>query len=161
MRRPPRPAGEQILTLTRLVRILWLGVVMAVGTLLVLASAEAVFPDRAGEPLFATTLAYATFVFFQVFNLMNVRSDHGSVFSRDMAHNAPIWVALGAVPLLLIAVVQVPFLQGVFDTTSLRADEWLLATAVASSILWLEELRKAGARWRTRRAGVSGRMDVV
>ncbi|MBB0989960.1 cation-translocating P-type ATPase [Dietzia kunjamensis] len=161
MRRPPRPAGEQILTPTRLVRILWLGVVMAVGTLLVLASAEAVFPDRAGEPLFATTLAYATFVFFQVFNLMNVRSDHGSVFSRDMAHNAPIWVALGAVPLLLIAVVQVPFLQGVFDTTSLRADEWLLATAVASSILWLEELRKAGARWRTRRAGASGRMDVV
>lgn len=64
-------------------------------------------------------------------------------------------------PLLLIAVVQVPFLQGVFDTTSLRADEWLLATAVASSILWLEELRKAGARWRTRRAGASGRMDVV
>ena len=161
MRRRPRPAGEQILTPARLVRILWLGVVMATGTLAVLASAGEMFPERADVPLFATTLAYATFVFFQVFNLMNVRSTNGSVFSRDMAHNAPIWVALGAVPLLLIAVVQVPFLQGVFDTTSLRADEWLLATAVASSILWLEELRKAGARWRTRRAGASGRMDVV
>ncbi|UVE95122.1 HAD-IC family P-type ATPase [Dietzia sp. B32] len=161
MRRRPRPADEQILTPVRLMRILWLGVVMAAGTLLVLAFAEVVFPERTGETLFATTLAYATFVFFQVFNLMNVRSDHGSVFSRDMARNAPIWVALGAVPLLLVAVIQVPFLQGVFDTTSLRADEWLLAVAVGSSILWLEELRKAGVRWRTRRAAGSGRMDVV
>ena len=161
MRRNPRPAGEQILTPVRLVRILWLGVVMATGTLFVLAFAEVVFPQRAGVPLFATTLAYATFVFYQVFNLMNVRSTNGSVFSRDMAHNAPIWVALAAVPLLLVAVVEVPFLQAIFDTTSLRADEWLLAVAVGSSILWLEELRKIGARWRARREDVSGRMVVV
>ncbi|MFN3339300.1 MAG: cation-translocating P-type ATPase [Dietzia sp.] len=161
MRRRPRPADEQILTPSRLVRILWLGVVMATGTLLVLAFAEAMFPERADVPLFATTLAYATFVFFQVFNLMNVRSTVGSVFSRDMAHNAPIWVALAAVPLLLVAVVQVPFLQGIFDTTPLHADEWLLAVAVGSSILWLEELRKLGARWRARRDHRSGTMEVV
>ncbi|MCT1516264.1 cation-translocating P-type ATPase [Dietzia cercidiphylli] len=161
MRRPPRPADEQILTPSRLVRILWLGVVMATGTLLVLAFAETLFPERAGVPLFATTLAYAAFVFFQVFNLMNVRSTDGSVFSRDMAHNAPIWVALAAVPLLLVAVVQVPFLQGIFDTTPLHADEWLLAVAVGSSILWLEELRKIGARWRARRQEGSGTMVVV
>ncbi|MBB1057116.1 cation-translocating P-type ATPase [Dietzia sp. B19] len=161
MRRPPRPADEQILTPSRLVRILWLGVVMATGTLLVLAFAESMFPERAGVPLFATTLAYAAFVFFQVFNLMNVRSTDGSVFSRDMAHNAPIWVALAAVPLLLVAVVQVPFLQGIFETTPLHADEWLLAVAVGSSILWLEELRKAGARWRARRYEGSGTMVVV
>ncbi|MBB1030848.1 cation-translocating P-type ATPase [Dietzia sp. SLG310A2-38A2] len=161
MRRPPRPADEQILTPSRLVRILWLGVVMATGTLLVLAFAETIFPERVGVPLFATTLAYAAFVFFQVFNLMNVRSTDGSVFSRDMAHNAPIWVALAAVPLLLVAVVQVPFLQGIFDTTPLHADEWLLAVAVGSSILWLEELRKIGARWRARRHDGSGTMVVV
>ncbi|AVZ41125.1 ATPase [Dietzia sp. JS16-p6b] len=161
MRRPPRPADEQILTPSRLVRILWLGVVMATGTLLVLAFAETIFPERAGVPLFATTLAYAAFVFFQVFNLMNVRSTDGSVFSRDMAHNAPIWVALAAVPLLLVAVVQVPFLQGIFDTTPLHADEWLLAVAVGSSILWLEELRKVVARWRARRQEGSGTMVGV
>ena len=161
MRRRPRPAGEQILTPARLVRILWLGVVMAAGTLLVLGFADRVFPERAGVPLFATTLAYATFVFFQVFNLMNVRSTTGSVFSREMARNAPIWVALVAVPVLLVTVVEVPFLQGIFDTTSLHGDEWLLAAAVGSSILWLEELRKVGARWRARRESGSGRMDVV
>lgn len=161
MHRRPRPASEQILTPVRLVRILWLGVVMATGTLLVLAFAEQMFPARAGEVGFASTLAYATFVFYQVFNLMNVRSTDGSVFSRDMAHNAPIWVATAAVPLLLVAVIEVPFLQGVFDTTNLRADEWFLAFAVGSSILWLEEARKVGARWRARRAGASGRMEVV
>ncbi|MDV8001752.1 cation-translocating P-type ATPase [Rhodococcus sp. IEGM 1408] len=161
MQRRPRPADEQILTPVRVARILWLGVVMASGTLAVLAFAGTAFPERAGVPLFATTLAYATFVFYQVFNLMNVRSTNGSVFSRDMAHNVPIWVALAAVPLLLVAVVEVPFLQGIFDTTSLHADEWLLALAVASSILWLEELRKIGVRWRSRRDHGSGRMVEV
>lgn len=92
---------------------------------------------------------------------MNVRSTDGSVFSRDMAHNAPSWVAIAAVPLLLVAVIEVPFLQGVFDTTNLRADEWLLAFAVGSTILWLEEIRRVGARWRARRVDPSGRMDVV
>ncbi|KAA0917333.1 cation-translocating P-type ATPase [Dietzia sp. ANT_WB102] len=161
MRRSPRPGHEQILTPVRLIRILWLGVVMATGTLLILAFADSLFPERAGVPLFATTLAYATFVFYQVFNLMNVRSTTGSVFSRDMAHNAPIWVALAAVPLLLVAVVEVPVLQGIFDTTSLRADEWLLAASVGSTILWLEEVRKAGARWTARRVIPSGRIEVV
>jgi len=60
-----------------------------------------------------------------------------------------------------VTVVEVPFLQGIFDTTSLHGDEWLLAAAVGSSILWLEELRKVGARWRARRESGSGRMDVV
>lgn len=57
MRRRPRPTSEQILTPARLVRILWLGVVLAIGTLLVLAFAERMFPARADDPLFATTLA--------------------------------------------------------------------------------------------------------
>ncbi|MFM7490047.1 MAG: cation transporting ATPase C-terminal domain-containing protein [Actinomycetota bacterium] len=34
------------------------------------------------------------------------------------------------------------FMQDLFDTTSISAVQWLVSIAVASSVLWLEEIRK-------------------
>ena len=62
---------------------------------------------------------------------------------------------MGAVLLLLILVVNVPALQGFFTTISLTWDQWLVAAAVGSSVLWVEELRKAAVR-RRQRAGIKG-----
>ena len=73
MRRPPRPAHERILTRPRLVRILLASAVMAAGTLLVLVNAPGPEP-RLGVPTVAATMAFVTFVFFQAFNLLNVRT---------------------------------------------------------------------------------------
>ena len=69
MRRRPRPAHERILTRPRLVRILLASAVMAAGTLLVLANAPGPEPQL-GLPTVAGTMAFVTFVFFQVFNLL-------------------------------------------------------------------------------------------
>ena len=74
MSRPPRPAGERILTRPRLLRILLASAVMAAGTLAVLVWRPG--PGaRLGVPTVAGTMAFVTFVFFQVFNLLNVRHD--------------------------------------------------------------------------------------
>ena len=86
MRRRPRPAHEPILTRPRLVRILLASAVMAAGTLLVLANAPGPEPQL-GVPTVAGTMAFVTFVFFQVFNLLNVRDDLRSVFSRETLNN--------------------------------------------------------------------------
>ena len=40
--------------------------------------------------------------------------------------------------------IYVPFLQQAFSTVSLSAGDWLRCAAVASSVLWLRELSKAG-----------------
>jgi len=152
MNRPPRPSDERLLTRERLLRILGLGLVMAAGTLTVLTQAPALFPDSAGNPAFASTLAFTTFVFYQVFNLLNVRSDTHSVFSLQTFTNRSIWVALVAVIILQILVVQVDVLQALFDTTSLTATQWGLAVLVGSSVLWIEETGKAIARAAGRRA---------
>ena len=82
MRRPPRPARERILTRPRLLRILLASAVMAAGTLAVLASAPGPEPQL-GVATVAGTMAFVTFVFFQAFNLLNVRDDTRSVFSRE------------------------------------------------------------------------------
>ena len=146
MKDKPRPPDERLLTRNRLLRILTLGVAMATGTILVLVFADDVFPESADNPLFATTLAFTTFVFYQVFNLLNVRSDRGSIFSMQTFTNHTIWVALAGVVVLHVAVVNVAFLQDLFDTTSLTGSQWLFAIAVAASILVIEEIRKAVVR---------------
>ena len=146
MKRPPRPAREALLDRPRVRRILGLGVVMTAGTIAVLHFGPELFPGSAADPLFATTLAFTTFVFYQVFNLFNVRSNLGSVFSAQTFTNHTVWIAIGAVIVLQICVVQLGALQGVMDTTSLTSEQWLFAVAVGSTVLWVDEAGKFVAR---------------
>jgi Ca2+-transporting ATPase len=150
MKQKPRPANEPLLTRRRLLRILGLGVVMAAGTTAVLAAAPRLFPEDSSDPLLGTTLAFTTFVFFQVFNLLNVRSESGSVFSLQTFTNRSIWVALPAVVILQFLVVNLDVLQGFFGTTALSSTQWGLALLVGSSVLWVEEAGKAILRSRRR-----------
>ena len=150
MKQPPRPAREPLLTGRRILRILTMGVVMAAGTCAVLYLAPQMYPDSAGDPLFATTLAFTTFVFYQVFNLLNVRSATGSVFSLQTFTNRAVWVSLGAVVVLQVLVVELDVLQGLFDTTGLTSGQWFLALGVGSTVLWISEIRKAVSRFRLR-----------
>lgn len=47
---------------------------------------------------------------------------------------------------------HVDAVQDIFGTTEITAGDWLVTIAVASTVLWFEEARKAVAR-RTARAG--------
>lgn len=144
MRRAPRPAREPLLTRARVARIVLAAVVMTAGTLGVLVSAAAWFPGISAAG--TTTLGFTTFVLFQVFNLLNVRSETRSVFSARIFTNRSVWVALVAVVVLQIAVVHTPVLHGLFDTAPLSSQQWLVAVAVGSAVLWAEELRKLAGR---------------
>ena len=141
MRRKPRPIDEKILTKQRWTAVAFSSVIMAIGTLLVLALAPGVEPE-AGTATVAGTMAFNTFVLFQFFNILNVRSDRNSVFRRQTFTNWQLWAALAAVITLQVGVTHVGFMQDLFDTTSISAVQWLVSIAVASSVLWLEEIRK-------------------
>jgi P-type Ca2+ transporter type 2C len=137
MTQPPRSPGARILTPRRFARLLGLGLVMAVGTLGVLTIAlNAMAKER------ALTLAFTTFVLFQVFNVFNARSERASALRRESFSNPRLWAAIGTVLALQVMAVQVGPFRDVFKTAPLSGAAWLVAVAVASSILWLEELRK-------------------
>ena len=141
MQRRPRPIDERILTRRRWTAIVYSSVIMAVGTLGVLIFAPG--PEaEAGVATVAGTMAFNTFVLFQFFNILNARSDRNSVFRRHTFTNPQLWIALAAVIILQIGVTHVGVMQRLFDTTSISAAQWLISIAVASSVLWLEELRK-------------------
>ena len=151
MRRPPRPARERILTQPRLLRILLASAVMAAGTLAVLVNAPGPEPQL-GLPTVAGTMAFVTFVFFQAFNLLNVRNDTRSVFSRETLDNHTAFIATAAVVALLVLIVQADVLHGFFTTTDLTSGQWLACAAIGSAILWVGELVKIVLRARARKA---------
>ena len=137
MREAPRAADAGILSLQRLWRIGLYGATMAAGTLGLYAWAI----ETSGEAK-AMTLAFTTFVLFQFFNIFNARADNGSAFNRQFFANSKLWLALAGVILMQIVAVHWRPAQAIFDTVDLSLIEWLLATAVASSVLFLEEMRK-------------------
>lgn len=79
---------------------------MAVGTLGVYVAVAGGFdaPD-AETAARARTMAFTTFVFFQLFNIFNARSEHTSAFTRQSFTNAKLWVSLAVVAALQVLVV--------------------------------------------------------
>ncbi|HET6533618.1 MAG TPA: cation-translocating P-type ATPase [Actinoplanes sp.] len=151
MERPPRPRGERILTRRRLIRILLASSVMAAGTLAVLVWAPGPEPEL-GQTTVAGTMAFVTFVLFQAFNLLNVRHDTRSVFSRETLENKSAFAATGAVVLMLVLLVEMDVLHGLFATMDLTSGQWLACVAVAATILVAGEIVKAVLRARSRRS---------
>ncbi len=146
MRRPPRDPQERILTGRRLSVLLFFGLVMAAGTLGLLWIAA-----QQRSPAEAVTLAFTTFVLFQLFNVMNARFERSSALSRQLFTNLRLWLALTVVLAFQILAVHFAPLQSILDTSDLSLSDWALATAIAASVLVLEELRKLMLRPRSRR----------
>jgi P-type Ca2+ transporter type 2C len=145
MSRRPRPSDEPILTRRRWTAVGLASAVMAAGTLAVLALAPGGNDTGAageGMATVAGTMAFNTFVLFQFWNILNARSDRRTVFSRETFRNRALWLSLTAVILLQVGVTHLGVLQRLFDTTSISVMQWLVCVAVASSVLWVEELRK-------------------
>jgi Ca2+-transporting ATPase len=146
MSRPPRPRNEGALTRRMWGGIFFVGAIMAAGTLLVLdASLPGGLIEGSGTVAYAQTMAFTTLTMFQLFNVLNARSDEQSAFVGLLGNNW-LWAAIALSLLLHVAVIYVPFLQQAFSTTALTAQDWLICTAAASSVLWLRELSKLGSR---------------
>lgn len=142
MQKPPRPKGEGVLTPQMWSGIVFIGVITAVGTLLVLdASLPGGFIEGSGSMRYAQTMAFTTLVLFSLFNVLNARSDEQSAFI-GLFSNRWLWLSLLLSLGLQVAVIYVPALQQAFSTVGLSPGDWLLCTLMASSVLWLRELGK-------------------
>lgn len=89
----------------------------------------------------ARTAGFTTLVLAQLFNALNSRSGTVSAF-RGMFANWWLWGAIGLGLVLQIAVVELPVLQVAFGTAALDFVHWAACIALASVVLWYEELRK-------------------
>jgi Ca2+-transporting ATPase len=150
MNRPPRPRGSGILLTEDWIRLACVGVLMMVGTCAVLDAyypggfftlfATGTAPNVADE-MHARTMAFTTLMMYQLFDVYNCRSRRRSAFS-GFFENKWLLVAVAFSLGTHILVIYVPFLQTAFQTVGLSALDWLIATAVSSSLLIAFELAK-------------------
>jgi Ca2+-transporting ATPase len=157
MNRPPRRHGSGVLLNEDWVRLACVGLIMMVGTVLVL---DAYYPGGLISP-FATgtgpnaydesharTMAFTTLMMYQLFDVYNCRSRRRSAFI-GLFENKWLLVAIAFSLGTHILVVYVPVLQTAFHTVSLSATDWMVATAVSASLLIGMEIAKIGLRqWR-------------
>ncbi len=151
MDRPPRPPGERVITGRMWRGIVFVGVIMAVGTLYVLDSAlPGGLVEGSGSLAYGQTMAFTTIVLFQLFNTVNARSDEQSVFVH-LFTNKWLWGAIALSVALQAMVVYLPPMQRGFGTVALSAGDWLQCVVVASTVIWVRELDKLVTRAIDRR----------
>lgn len=139
---PPRPRREGVITGRMWWGIVFVGTVIAGGTLLVLdASLPGGLINGSGNIRYAQTMAFTTLMLSQLFNVFNARSDEQSAFI-GLFRNHWLWLAVGISLALHVAVIYLPGMQQAFSTVPINFADWLLCTGVASSVLWIRELSK-------------------
>jgi Ca2+-transporting ATPase len=142
MTMPPRSRSERVITGSMWWGIIYVGSIMAAGTLGMLdASLPGGLVEGSGTMPYAQTMAFTTLVFFSLFTVFNARSDNRSAFA-GLFSNGWLWGAVLLSCVLQAAVIYLPFLQQAFSTVALSAGDWLRCITVASSVLWLRELSK-------------------
>ena len=148
MSRPPRRTTDRLIDAEMWRGIISVGMVMGIATLLTM---DIFLPgglvDGSDSLEVARTAGFTTLVLAQFFNAFNSRSETTSAFSH-LFSNGWLWASVGLGVVLQIAVVHISFLQTAFGTTTLDAAHWAVAVAMASTVLWFDELRKLFLRRR-------------
>jgi Ca2+-transporting ATPase len=153
MHEPPRRPDAQILSGHRLGQLLVFGTTITAGTQTVLWYGLRYFP-----PDYALTMAFTTFVLFQVFNVFNARAERGTSFNKRFFDNRMLWLSLIAVVALQALAIYWRPASEVFGTVPMAWTDLGIAFAVASNVLILEEGRKlvtrlCCSRFRARQKG--------
>jgi Ca2+-transporting ATPase len=139
MREPPRATNAEILSWRRLGLIMTFGAIMVAGTLGMLRYAQL----RGESDAYALTMAFTTFVWFQIFNSFNARLERGTVFSARSLSNLPLWLSLAGVAILQTVAVEWGPAQLIFRTVSLALNDWGRCIGTAATILVFGELFRA------------------
>jgi magnesium-transporting ATPase (P-type) len=142
MRHPPRKLTDRVIDREMQLGVVFIGLVMACATLLTIdLQLPGGLVEGSAGLVQARTAGFTVLVLAQLFNCLNSRSERDSAF-RGLFGNRLLWAAIGLSLLLQVLVVHVPFLNQAFDTTPLSAGDWALCVAMASLVLWADELKK-------------------
>jgi magnesium-transporting ATPase (P-type) len=142
MRQGPRSIGSKVIDAAMWRGIGVVGLTMAAATLLMLdAHRPGGLIEGSSDPATARTAAFTVLVLAQLFNCFNSRSEHESATLRWAANPWLLLAVAGSLGLQIL-VVYLPVLNDAFDTTALSLVDWLWCAALASSVLWVVEIRK-------------------
>ena len=152
MHREPMSSDSPILSRRRLSQVIYQGVVTAVGVLAVYLYAISNYEpdlDRGEMPVVAMTMAFTAFVYVQLVNVYNARSETASVFSRYTFTNWKLGASVIFVFLMQILITIIEPLRNLFDTSQLTLSQWGLCLLPPIALLLMVELWKLISRTRS------------
>jgi Ca2+-transporting ATPase len=145
MRRPPRHPMESIFSGGLGLHILWVGLLMGLGTIGIFGWAH-----RSEDLMHGQTMVFFTLTMFQMFHVLAIRSERDALWTIGLFSNPKL---VGAVLLTLIfqlAITYSPLFQPIFHTTALTAGELTVCITMASTVYFAVE----GEKWWRYRKGL-------
>lgn len=162
----PAPAWKKFITQFKDVLVILLLTATAISAALWLVEHETALPYEA-IAILSVVLLNAIMGYIQesraesgIAALRTMAAAHAIVMREGTPRSVP---ASEIVPgdLILMAVIYLPFLENAFSTVSLSWSDWLMCFAVASSVLWIRELRKCITRITRATARSSSKWEMT
>ncbi len=145
MKRPPRKTSDGIFAGGLGVDVIYQGALISIITLIsyiighwieggVLEIPKGISPD-------GMTMAFLTMSMCEIFQSFNMRSQRGSIFKLK-THNKVLWGAMLGSFVLTTLILEVPFIANLFGFTPISWNEYLIAIALAITVIPIVELVK-------------------
>jgi Ca2+-transporting ATPase len=144
MDRKPRPLSQPVLFRSQWVRLVFTGLLVAIGTLAVEATHE---PSSAA---LAATMGFVVFALFNISVGVSARSETGTVFNRDNLADRRQLGLYGLALLFILLATELGFLQRILGLVELNGSQWLLCLGLAIALVLVDEVVKLLMR-RSRR----------
>ncbi|MBT7903062.1 calcium-transporting P-type ATPase, PMR1-type [Candidatus Woesearchaeota archaeon] len=147
MKRKPRKVESGIIDKPRAVFMVFVGLIMMVGTLALFTY----YNFKYGMD-YARTVAFCALMMFQMWNVFNSKAEESSLFKVGIFSNMKLIYAVVISIVLQLVVIYTP-LSALFKTVSLGVFDWVIIVGVTSSVFIFGELIKF--IWK-----LSGRSEV-
>jgi magnesium-transporting ATPase (P-type) len=155
MDRPPRDPKAPVLDRFLLIRTVVVALLMtagAIGLFLFAYYGQVGRGEPAAEALAeAQTMAVTSIVLFQIFYLIECRSLRGSVLEMGLWSNPWIYAGIGALLVLQLGFVYLPFMNNLFGSAPLDLQAWGLSLLAAFIVVPVVAAEKSWRKLRDRR----------
>ena len=143
MKRPPREKNESIFSHGVGIMSVFQGVMIGILTLSAYYIGSRVFAFNSIDPNIplGESMAFATLALSQLVHAFNIRSSH-SLFRVGFHTNRYMLGAFLASCILMLAVLVLPFLQGVFEVIGMTGTQWGIVAILSIAPLIIMEIAK-------------------
>jgi len=146
MEQKPRPADAKILTLPLGIRLVIVGLIAAL--LSIIAYQWTI--STTGSTTAAQTMAMVMFSIMAIPISLGLRHPTETIFRAETFSNLKLWLAYGWIMLILALVTEIPLLQKVFETESLSTQQWGICLVAAVIFLLAGEILRLILRLTTK-----------